>query len=172
MLLTASPESTRRVGPVRTLDVLPAYQRGYFTVYCAGVRLPSSGRVRASGEDGMPSSRQRTPGSPSATAGAATPIPRKPWIVMTSRVVPAGTWTSSACTGFAIAVNHRQATLACFAMARNRPSLQPLSAAAHANHLLAATVQFLNEMVIVEVTAPHLCRMRQRITRRGCRPPR
>jgi predicted DNA-binding protein with PD1-like motif len=39
--------------------------------------------------------------------------------------------------------------------------LKEHSATAHTSHLLAATVQFLVEMVIVEVTAPTLTRTRQ-----------
>jgi predicted DNA-binding protein with PD1-like motif len=39
--------------------------------------------------------------------------------------------------------------------------LKAHSATGHTSHLLAATVQFLTEMVIVEITAPALRRVRQ-----------
>jgi predicted DNA-binding protein with PD1-like motif len=39
--------------------------------------------------------------------------------------------------------------------------LKPHSATAHTSHLLAATIQFLTEMYVVEVTSPAMTRVRQ-----------
>ena len=39
--------------------------------------------------------------------------------------------------------------------------LKPHSATAHTSHLLGATIQFLTEMYVVEVTAPSMTRVRQ-----------